>query len=118
MYNYPSRYEKRQTRFYHKAEQGLLYSEEIIYPSEKKKLIKEGFYVKEIEDFVGPNGAHPNRKLIVAEVSWKHAYGYSIPYIVHAYTIGLIETFPVNSCKNFAQELFIIANRKLNKSSK
>lgn len=110
MRSYPSRDERRQENFYKLAEQGLLSMENaILYPSEIKKLEeKYGMKVKKVKDF------KPDMHLVVADISWKNAYGYAIPHIVISYVTGQIETFPRASIQTFAQELWVIARRTAN----
>lgn len=105
----PSRYEKREFKFCCKAKKGLFSSEEVLYPSEVKKLLNQGFEVTKIRNF-----GSSNKKMIYANVSWQHAYGYAIPEIVSAYILGEINTFPYQMVKYSSQELYIIA-RKVSK---
>ncbi len=111
MRSYPSRNEKREIRLYTAAEKGELSIEQLIlYPSEITKLEKQGFkVVSNIKPYSNSTA------LFTVNVSWAGAFGCAIPYIVHSYINGIIETFPKNSINNFAQELYVIAHRALRK---
>ena len=105
MHDLISRNDSRQERFYKRAENALFVSEEILYPSEAKKLIKEGFKVQKISEY------DSSRSLSLYIISWNNPYDYCVPLIVHNYMSNFINTFP--KTENFAQELFIIAGRAL-----
>ena len=106
MHSYPSRSEKRQINLYTAAERGVLSVENmLLYPSEIKKLEKEGFYISNIVPSAISKG------LYSVTVDWSHAYGSGIPHIVFSYIHNIIETYPKNSVNSFAQELFVIAQR-------
>ena len=107
MYNYPSRQEKRQSKFYQLAEDGVLeYAGAILYTSEIKNLRAKGFEVFDIREY------SLEKKLYTATISREHAFGNSVPYLVYAYTHLLIETF-LASCisGSFPKELYVIAKR-------
>lgn len=107
MYNYPSRSEKRQAKFYQLAEQGIFKQDGLIlYKSEIKSLKNKGFEIFDIEDIPLSKG------LCKVTVSWEHPFGEAIPHLVYSYTHRVIETFPYH-CTNdsFAKELFVIAKR-------
>ena len=106
MISYPTRSEKRQVKLYAAAEKGIFSLESVIlYPSEIKKLEKDGFNVNTLKPF------ESKKKLFVANINWANPYGFAIPHIVHSYIHGIIETYPRNSIKNFAQELYVIAHK-------
>lgn len=107
MYNYPSRAEVRQTKLYQLAEKGLFkFEKAVLYKSEIKSLKNKGFEIFDVIDY--PYG----RNLFYATISWEHAFGNSIPYLVYSYTHRVIETFPTNCTHDsFAKELFVIAKR-------
>ena len=106
MHSYPSRAETREILFYRAAENGCLSCDNVIlYPSEIKRLERDGFFVGNIK----PSDINPN--LFSATVSWVNAFGLAIPHIVHSYIIGIIETKPENHIKNFAQTLYVIAKK-------
>lgn len=107
MYNYPSRAEKRQSKLYQTAEKGLFELEGLIlYKSEIKSLKIKGFEILNIKEY-------PSKKsLYTVTISWEHAFGNAIPYLVYSYTNRVIETFPYYYTKDsFAKELFVIAKR-------
>ena len=105
LHSFPSRADARQERLYRKAENALFTSEEILYPSEVKKLSKEGFNIQKISEY------DSSRSLSLYVVLWNNPYDYCVPLIVHNYMSNFINTFP--KTENFAQELFIIAGRAL-----
>ena len=107
MYNYPSRSERRYTKFYQAAENVCFKNEGmVLYKSEIKSLEKKGFKVSDIKDYPF------NKNLYSCTISWEHAFGDSIPHLVYSYTHRVIETFPTAYTKNsFAKELFVIAKR-------
>lgn len=106
MYSYPSRSEKRQTRFCSSAEKGWNYlSGQILYLSEIKKLEKEGFVIIDIKLY------DKKRKLYLCTVSWVDAYKNGIPPMVLDYIYGVIETYPKNFVNSFSQELFVTSER-------
>lgn len=110
MRSYPSRNEKREIRLYAAAEKGELSIEQLIlYPSEITKLKKQGFKVSNIKPY------NNSTSLFTVDISWADAFGCAIPHIVHSYLNRIIETFPKNSIKNFAQELYVIAHKALRK---
>lgn len=102
-----SRAKKRQLKLYKLAERGVLKFEGmIVYKSEIKSLKNKGFEVLNIEEF-------PSKKSIYkVTISWEHAFGNAIPYLVYSYINRMIETFPYYYTKDsFAKELFVIAKR-------
>ena len=103
MYNYPSRSEERQERFFYRAEHKLFTSEEVLYPGEAKSLQRQGFKIIRTGNF------DTARNLGVYEVSWIAPYGISVPHIVYSYINGVISTYPTKSINNFAKELYVIA---------
>ena len=106
MHSYPSRAETREILFYGAAEKGCLsYDNIILYPSEIKRLEKDGFFITNIK----PSGIKPN--LFSVTVSWANAFGLAIPHIIHSYIIGIIETKPSHHIHNFAQTLYVIAKK-------
>lgn len=107
MFNYPSRSERRQSKLYQVAEQGLFKLEDmILYKSEIKSLEKKGFKVFNVKN------CPFNKNLYFCTASWEHAFGDSIPHLVYSYTHRVIETFPTAYTKDsFAKELFVIAKR-------
>lgn len=107
MYNYPSRAEKRQSKLYQLAEQGIFkFDGMIVYKSEIKSLKNKGFEILNTKEY-------PSKKsLYTVTISWEHAFGNAIPYLVYSYTNRVIETFPYYYTKDsFAKELFVIAKR-------
>lgn len=104
MHSYPSRNEVREIKLYTVAEKGNFSLDYILYSSEMKKLEKEGFRILNVKPF-SKDG------LYSATIDWYRAFGNEIPHIVFAYTRGIVLTFPKNSIKNFAQELYIIAQK-------
>ncbi len=105
MYEYQSRRDERQERFLLKAEKKELDSEEILYPSEAKRLQRDGFTVEKIKDF------DTGRCLGVYEVSWANPFSNGIPHIVYSYCIGLLNVYPRSKINNFAEELYVIAHK-------
>ena len=105
MNDFSSRSESRQERFYRRAENALFSSEEILYPSEVRKLKKEGFKVVYSRGFQG--------SLAVYDVIWNAPYENGIPHIVFSYTSGMIESFPHKFVNTFAEELYVIARKAL-----
>ena len=105
MYENTSRSDERQERFLIKAESKQLTSEEILYPSEVKRLLRDGFSVEKIKDF------DTKRNLEVYEVSWANPFPNGIPHIVYSYCIGLLNVYPRSKVNNFAQELYVIAHK-------
>lgn len=105
MYNYPSRSEERQERFYFRAEHKLFTSEEVLYPGEVKSLLRQGFKI------IKKDNLDASRNLGVYEVSWIAPYGISVPHIVYSYINGVISTYPAKSVNNFAKELYVIASK-------
>ena len=106
MYNYPSRSEKRQQRFYSAAEKGWNYlTGQILYLSEIKKLEKDGFVMVDMQIF------DHKRKLYSCTVSWVNAYKKGIPTAVLNYIYHVIEAYPKSLVNSFAQELFVISER-------
>lgn len=103
MHSYPSRNEIRETKLYMVAERGEFSLDYILYSSEMKRLEKEGFRISNVKPF--------KDNLYSVTIDWYRAFGNAIPHIVFAYTHGIVETFPNNSVKNFAQELYIIAQK-------
>lgn len=104
MHSYPSRNEVREIKLYTAAEKGSLSLDYILYSSEMRKLEKEGFRILNVKPF-SKNG------LYSATIDWSRAFGNKIPHIVFAYTHGIVLTFPKNSVQDFAQELYIIAQK-------
>ena len=100
-----SRSDERQERFYLKAEKKELASEEILYPSEAKRLERDGFQIEKLKD------VDSSRSLAVYNVSWSNPYPDGIPHIVFSYCKGLLNVFPKNKVTNFAQELYVIASK-------
>lgn len=104
--SYPTRSERRQVQLYSAAEKGEFSLENIIlYPSEIKKLEKDGFTVHSVKPFIS------KKKLFSATVEWSNVYNSAIPHLVYSYIYGIIETYPKNFVNSFAQELFVIAHR-------
>ena len=104
MHCYPSRNEVRETKLYIAAEKGKFSLDYVLYSSEMKKLEKDGFHISNVKPF-------SNEGLYSVTIDWYRAFGNEIPHIVFAYTRGIVLTFPKNSIKNFAQELYIIAQK-------
>lgn len=109
MRSYPSRSKKRGIRLYIAAESGLYKLKDmILYPSEVKRLKKEGFVVETI-----PYSTSKANNMVIATVDWSHPYSDGVPAIVSSYINGIIETYPKNAVNSFAQELFVIAQRAI-----
>lgn len=107
LYNYPSRSEKRLSKFYQAAENACFKIDGmLLYKSEIKSLKNKGFEIFDIKEF------SYGKNLFSATVSWENAFGDAIPHLVYSYIHRVIETFPT-SCTNesFAKELFVIAKR-------
>ncbi len=100
-----SRSDERQERFYLLAEKKELASEEIMYPSEVNRLLREGFQIEKLKDF------NSKRALAVYNVSWANPFPNGIPHIVYSYITGILSSYPKSKVTNFAQELFVIARR-------
>ena len=100
-----SRADERQERLYLLAEKHELVSEEILYPSEANRLLRDGFTVEKLKDF------DTKRNLGVYNVSWSNPYPDGIPHIVFSYCKGLLNVFPKSKVTNFAQELYVIAHK-------
>lgn len=106
MISYPSRAERREVALISTAEKGDFSLDNIIvYPGEIAKLQKSGCIVHSIKPF------ESSKSLYSVTADWSRAFGCAIPHMVHSYIHGIIETFPKNHVKNFAQELFIISHR-------
>ena len=105
MYNFPSRQEKRIRRLFFRAEHGFFCSEEILYPSEVKKLLDQGFTILLIKEF------DRKRNLGIYIISWDDAYNSQIPLEVFDYINGLINTCPETHIKTLAQRLYVIAQK-------
>ena len=106
MHSYPSRAERREIRLYSAAERGhLSLNKEVLYSGEIARLRKQGFTVNNIVPY------SVSGKLYMATIDWSHAFGQSIPHLVYSYINMIIETYPRNSVKSFAQELYVIAQR-------
>lgn len=106
MISYPSRAEKREVTLITTAEKGDFSLDNlIVYPGEIFKLQKNGCVVHSIKPFEN------SKSLYSVTVDWSNAYGSAIPHMVHSYIHGIIETYPKNHEKNFAQQLFIISHR-------
>lgn len=74
--------------------------------SEIRNLRAKGFEVFDIKEYSS------ERKLYSATISWEHAFGNTIPYLVYAYTHLVIETFPASCIRDsFPKELYVIAKR-------
>ena len=105
MNRYPSRAEKRQDALYRLAERGFLSMlNAVLYPAEVKKLIKEGFQIKNVRQF------ESSKSLVTADISWENAFGYAVPEIAHAYVTGQNNKFPPLA-RTFPQKLWVIASR-------
>ena len=101
----PSRREKRESKFYHLAEQGKMESNDFpLFKSEEKNLTsKHGLdVIRHGTDL---------KKQLPSTVSWEKAFKNGIPLIVINYCTGVIETFPKSAIENWAQELYVIAAR-------
>ena len=105
MIDFTSRPEERQERFFIRAERGCLDSEEILYPSEVKRLQRDGFLIERIKTF------DASKHLAVYNVSWANPFQDGIPHIVYSYITGILSSYPKSKVTNFAQELFVIARR-------
>lgn len=104
--NYTSRSEKRQQRFYAAAEKGWTYlSGQILYLSEIKKLVREGFNVIDVKTYDNKRNLH------TCTVSWINAYKDGVPPMVLDYIYSIIESYPKCFVNSFAQELFITSQR-------
>ncbi len=105
MFEFQSRSDERQERFLLKAEKKQFSSEEIMYPTEVKRLLRKGFSVEKIKDF------DEKLHLAVYEVSWANPFENGIPHILYSYCIGLLNVYPRSKVNNFAQELYVIAHK-------
>ena len=106
MISYPTRSERRELNLIQTAEKGEFSLDKlIVYPGEIAKLKKDGCIVHSIKPFEN------SRSLYSVTVDWSKAYGGAMPHIVHSYIHGIIETYPKNYVKNFAQQLFITSHR-------
>lgn len=105
MYEYSSRSEERQEKFYLNAQKKEFDTEEILYPSEVTRLQKNGFTVEKIRDF------NTSKSLGVYTVSWANPFPNGIPHIVYSYCTGILNIYPKNKISNFAQELYVIAHK-------
>ena len=101
MNNIPSRKEKREAKFVRMAEYGNFETTVYLFKSEATNLKKQNFAV--VREGVD------EKKSLPSTVSWKRAFGKSIPLSVKDYISGGIKTFPKVS--NWAEELFVIAAR-------
>ena len=109
MQSYPSRSEKRETKLFTTAEEGLLVLEnEILYPSEIKFLKKKGFRIFNLE----PSGIKSS--LYSVTIAWATAYPCGVPLMVQSYINHTIDTFPDEHIENLAQKLYVIAKRVSN----
>lgn len=102
----PSRRERRESRFYHLAEQGKMESinDFLLFKSEEKNLTsKHGLDVIR-------HGSN-TKKQLPSTVSWENAFKNGIPLLVMNYCTGVIGTFPKSAIENWAQELYVIAAR-------
>ena len=104
MQEFPSRSEKRLTKFYTAAEKGCMsLDDELLYSSEIKRYIKQGFVVS-----YKPSSM---KNLNNSNIDWSHAFKNGIPHIVFSYITGVIVTYPESHIKTFAQQLYVIAAR-------
>jgi hypothetical protein len=99
----PSRKEKRESKFYFKAEQGEFDADTSLYGSEERNLKKSGFTIVRNEK--------NKKEAAPSNVSWKDAFKGNIPPLVSDYISGRIKTFPDSAIQNWAQELYVIAAR-------
>jgi len=106
MQEFPSRSERRSIRFQLRAEKGLFNSEEILYISEAKKLLSNGFSVVKVTD------AELKRGVGFYLVSWESPYGTCIPYEVEEYVKGN-SGYPYEHIKTNAQSLYVISAKAL-----
>lgn len=105
MISYPTRSERRELNLIQTAEKGDFSLDNlIVYPGEIRKLKKDGFVIHTVKPF------DQSKSLYTVTVDWSNAYSGAIPHIVHSYIHGIIETYPKNYVKTFAQELFIITH--------
>ena len=107
MQNFPSRRDKRLNRLFYRAEHGFFSSEEILYPTEAKKLVNQGFNVLLLKDF------NRDLNLGIYIISWDEAYECKIPLEVFDYICGIINTCPENHIKTLAQRLYVISKRDI-----
>ena len=103
MYNCLSRNEKRQLRLRYKAERGFFTSDEVLYNSEARKLLKEGF------DLLKVSGGDVRRGLSLYVVSWEHAYDKHEPSQKTAESVIREHDCLIDAVKTYAQSLYDIA---------
>lgn len=107
--SYPSRSEKREYQLINAAENGKLSLEGVIlYPSEIRKLKKDGFCIFDIKSY-----GTEKSSLYVATIDWASVYLGNIPHKVFSYIRRQIDELPKEDIHTFAQELFVIAHRNL-----
>lgn len=104
MHSYSSRNEIREAKLYLVAEKGEFSLDYLLYSSEMKRLGKQGFRISNVKPST-------QQGLYSATINWCKAFGNYIPPTVYAYTNGTIQTFPKASVNNFAQELYVIAEK-------
>ena len=106
MSGFPSRSEAREVKLYAAAENGLYCLErQVLYSREIQHLRSCGFKVTVEGNF------DVFKKLYYATIDWSRPYSDGIPHIVWSYIHHIIETYPKKAIHNFAQELFVIAQR-------
>lgn len=101
-----SRYEQRKKSLRAIAQNGFFNLQGLtLFPSEVKRLNRDGFDVVELYREGGKN------KVIHVNIYWKLAYKAEIPIAVSNYINGITNTFPQECINNLAQELYVISSR-------
>lgn len=105
MHHTPSRKEVREAKFYTLAEKGdLKCSNLYLFKREAGTLEKrDGFSVKRY--------GTDEKIALPSVVDWETPFKNGIPLVVLNYINGTIKTFPKTAIQNFAQELYVIAQR-------
>ena len=105
MQDNPSRKEVREAKFYTLAEEGKLKCSNLyLFKREAGTLErKHGFAVNRY--------GTDDKKALPSVVDWKMPFKNGVPLVVLNYINGTIKTFPNTAIENFAQELYVIAQR-------
>ena len=103
-----SHYEGRAKRLYEAAQKGFMNSKDFLYSKEIKELQKrDGLIIRDVKVYTKSTG------LLIGTFDWSEAFFDGTPCNVFYYISHMSETFPSKSIDNFAQELYVIAQRNI-----